>query len=207
MTGQTPRTCDDELLLARISEAAGRAHLGRRLATCPVVPDRPGVTACPLVGRWATRRYRGARLDRYEHGLTAAISGRIQVVRYDTTSVFQRRAGCTLTDVRGKRVSFRDVQHWGPEILRGVTRTQLPGALAALDRGDRIAFGRLRLSRERLGSVPWARIQRIEILNGSVTLVIDGTWHRPGTPVAEIPNFSVFLALVSRCHRNFSANS
>jgi hypothetical protein len=110
------------------------------------------------------------RLDLYEYGLTAAAQGRIQVVRYDTTSVFQRRAGYTLTDVHGKQVSFRDVQHWGPEALRGVTDAQLPRALAALDNGERVAFGR----------------------------------HRLGIPVSEIPNLSVFRALVSRCHRNFS---
>lgn len=214
MRGPTPRTRDAELLLARISEAAGRARLGRRLATYPGTPRRSDRRPCRaaafvLFGRWlvgtATRRTGGARLDLYEHGLTVAIPGEIHTVRYDTTSVRQRRTGYALTGVDGRPVPcgrFRDAQRWWPEVLRAVTAAQLPRALAALDNGERLTFGTLWMSRERLGSprlsAPWTLIQRIEVRNGSVQLTIGGTRHDLGTPAAEVPNLVVVRALADR---------
>ncbi|MFE6685827.1 DUF6585 family protein [Streptomyces sp. NPDC057743] len=233
MTRSTPRTRGEELLLARISAAAGRAHLGRRLATHTTTAYRARTRNGPFrPARWlpalarygrspATRASPNARLDLYEHGLTVAVKGRIHVVRYDTTSVFRHRtrprdsspAGATLlhtlTDIEHKRLVLRggpdggDARDWEHEIQRAVTRAQLPGALATLHRGERVSFGDVWLSREHLGigerCTPWARVQRIGVVEGFLQLTVDGEWRRWGPPLPRIPNLFVFWALVERC--------
>ncbi|MFD8994157.1 hypothetical protein [Streptomyces abikoensis] len=140
MSDPTRRTRGEELLLARISAAAGREGLGRRRATYAAAAHtartahagirgllalvRHGAAAGPASGRDA------ARLDLYENGMTVAVKGRIHVVRYDTTSVFTAsvlrteaarpgdagRAGAAraLTDVDGERVVLRPRGGPGP---------------------------------------------------------------------------------------------
>ncbi|MFG2888555.1 DUF6585 family protein [Streptomyces sp. NPDC048248] len=133
-TGPTPR--GEELLLARVSAAAGRAHLGKRRATytgAAHTPHAPAglarmIRSLPAFARYgrraATWTRAEARLDLYEHGMTVVVRRRIHLVRYDTTSVFQdtirlphgpvrgaTMRTCTLTDVEGKRVELYD----GPE--------------------------------------------------------------------------------------------
>ncbi|MFH8570418.1 DUF6585 family protein [Streptomyces sp. NPDC017993] len=130
-TGPTPHSRGEELLLARISAAAGRAHLGKRRATYAGAahPTRPPagparVIRCLLAfaryGRpSATKARAEARLDLYEHGMTVAVRRRIHLIRYDTTSVFHKGARLphdsagagptrlyTLTDIEGKQVEL-----------------------------------------------------------------------------------------------------
>ncbi|MEV4506910.1 DUF6585 family protein [Streptomyces klenkii] len=149
--------------------------------------------------------------------MTVAVKGRIHIVRYDTTSVFRAsatdapaRAGtfCTLTDADGKRVVLHagpehgDAAEWWPEIERGVTRAQLPRALAALDEGERLAFGDIWLTREKAGCgaewAPWPQVRHRRTREGAVELGIGGTWHGPGSGASEIPNPFVLRALVER---------
>ncbi|MCQ4046695.1 DUF6585 family protein [Streptantibioticus rubrisoli] len=228
MTGRTPRSRDGELLLARISEAAGRERIGRRLATYPGAvrtarPWRAAVAVLCRVTHRAPRAARDARLDLYEHGMTVALNGRIHVVRYATTSVLQDNPDTTrtytVTDVEGRRlvlhdgsqrgpagirarVGFRDARQWGPEVQRAVTAARLPRALAALDRGERLAFGGIWLTGERVGSgrvsAPWPSVQRIAVRDGFVALKTAGTWHTLDAAVSEIPNFFVLRALAER---------
>ncbi|MEU9054153.1 DUF6585 family protein [Streptomyces sp. NPDC048384] len=169
----------DQLLLARVSEAAGRARLGRRQATYGAPFTGPGGWGAGPGGRGAAvgvaRRLLGVggpagarartRLDLYERGLTVAGAGRIHVVRYDSTVVRRRRVlspqglarAYVLVDVDGERMVLRcgDFGHpevWGPEIRRAVTDAQLPRALAALAEGARLAFGPVWVTREAVGS-------------------------------------------------------
>ncbi|UQA91974.1 DUF6585 family protein [Streptomyces halobius] len=250
MTPPTPPTRGEELLLARISAAAGREHLGKRCATyggaahpahAHAVPVR-GIRALLAFVRYgrpsATKASADARVDLYEHGMTVAVNGRIHVVRYDTTSVFQydttsvfqnstrhphgsARIGTTrtyttytLTDVEGKRVVLHGVpensdaeeaeesEEWGHEIQRAVARAQVPRALAALDKGERLTFGDIWLTREKVGSgevsARWQQVRRCEIEKGAISLDIDGNWHGMGPTVSRIPNLLVFCALVER---------
>ncbi|MDF3288100.1 DUF6585 family protein [Streptomyces silvisoli] len=224
MPRKTPRNGDDELLLARISEAAGRERIGRRHATFPGLAHR----SCPAVMRiLAIREAQRAatRLDLYEHGMTVAVNGRIHVVRYDSTSVFRAYAShqdhhletYAVTDVHGQQVAlcgrpergltriascggFHDAEVWQPEIQRAVTEAQLPRAMAALGKGEQLAFGDIWLTKEKVGSgqvsARWPLVERIEIHNGSVELNIAGKWHGLGTVVSEVPNFFVLRALV-----------
>ncbi|MEU2711938.1 DUF6585 family protein [Streptomyces sp. NPDC007205] len=136
-----PRDREDELLLARISEAAGRERLGRRCATYRAVASlacAPGGPGAPIRKVWravaaVVGRSRGSvegrgtavggRLDFYERGMTVAVRGRIHVVRYDSTSVLQRAEpcpqgvarSCALTDVDGEHVVLRRGYFGDPE--------------------------------------------------------------------------------------------
>lgn len=104
----------EELLLARISEAAGREHLGRRRATYPGV-----VFIRPRRLRWIRlrRTVTTTRLDLYEHGLTVAARGRIRVIRYDATSLHQSSEYChVLTDVTGTEITLCERDYRQPEI-------------------------------------------------------------------------------------------
>lgn len=229
MSGPAWRTRGEELLLARISAAAGREHLGKRRATYAAAAHTAHAKplwARGIRGLWALVRYgrlsatKGrddARLDLYARGMTIAVKGRILIVRYDTTSVFRTSpprphdparggASCTLTDVDGERVVLSgrpecgDAAPWRSEIQRGVTRSQLPRSLAALDRGERLTFGGIWLTREKIGygevCAWWPQVRRLRIREEAVELDIDGRWHGPGPGASGIPNLFVLSALV-----------
>lgn len=229
----TPRDRDEELLLARISEAAGRGHLGRRRATHRTAPH--GVTApgwrgaaIQVISRAAAagaRRLRcrsgrkrvnaDARLDFFEHGITAVVNGRIHVIRYDTTVVRQRTAlspqGLTrayvLVDVDGERIVLRggDFGHaevWEPELRRAVTDAQVPRALAALAQGARLTFGPVWVTEDEVGSgwmsMRWPEVQRIDTRHGSVAVRVADRWQSLGRVASGIPNAFVFHALAEQ---------
>lgn len=224
MTGATRRTPGEELLLARVSAAAGRERLGRRCAThAGAAHTAPMTTLWPRAIRellafvgcgvlHGAKGHEDARLDLYEHGMTIAVKGRIHVVRYASTTVFPagpaRRYdfACTLTDVQGVRVLLHggpgrdDGARWWSEIRRGVTRAQLSTALAALSRGERLTFGDVWLTGECLGygevRVRWPQIRRVRFREGAVELDVDGAWHVLGSGASGIPNAFVLRALV-----------
>ncbi|MGW1196383.1 DUF6585 family protein [Streptomyces sp. NPDC002536] len=210
MTGATPPKRGEELLLARISAAAGRAHLGRRRATYAAhvngTGKRRGIRGLPALVRSvlpsATRANPDARLDLYERGMTVVVKGRIRVLRYDTTSVFRQDGTFTLTDADGQRITLSHgaAEEWAPEIQRAVTDAQLPLALARLGKGERLTFGDVWLTREGAGiagvSARWSQVQRIEIRDGTVTIGVAGTRNGPETAASATPNLFVLRALV-----------
>ncbi|MFG2721824.1 DUF6585 family protein [Streptomyces sp. NPDC048416] len=234
MSGPTPRTRSEELLLARISAAAGRARLGRRLTTHAARAYRSRTRAGlhRAVRRLSARvriRIRAraralptetasnARLDLYEHGMTVAVGARIRVVRYDTTSVFRPSAPprCsapagtglvhTLTDIEGKCLVLQGglgggaLLSWEYELRRAVTRAQLPRALAALHRGERVSFGDLWTTADHMGSgtlrTPWHQVQDFGVRQGVLTVTTGGRERGLGTRVSKVPNLFVFRAL------------
>ncbi|GHF54983.1 DUF6585 family protein [Streptomyces morookaense] len=211
MTGGTPPQRGEELLLARISAAAGRAHLGRRCATytahahaAPVGGIR-GLLAHVRNGLPPVRRPRpDARLDLYERGMTVIVKGRIRIIRYDTTSVFRqdRTFALTLTDADGERIALSrgEADEWIPEIQRAVTGAQLPPALARLDAGERLAFGDIWLTGEEVGtgvvSARWSQVQRIEIRDDVVIIGVTGMRNGPEAAASATPNLFVLRALV-----------
>ncbi|MFF8995925.1 DUF6585 family protein [Streptomyces sp. NPDC014983] len=209
----------EELLLARISAAASRARLGMRRTTYRAPSTEPGrrrtATARPrrlLCGDGGAALSPGARLDLYEHGLTAAVGRRIHAVRFDETVVRRRTVltarGVTgalvLVDVHGERVvlrcgDFARPQAWWSVICRAVAGAQAPRALAALRQGARLAFGPLWVTADAVGSartsLRWAQVQRIEVRNGFVAVRADGRWQVWATAASGIPNLCVFQAL------------
>ncbi len=190
----------------------------------------------PLADRRAAKTRADARLDLYEHGMTVAVNGRVHVVRYDSTCVFLESAAQpgdlaaapvrTVTDVGGQQVGlcgrtrrgvpgiascgggFRDAEEWGARIQRAVIEAQLPRALAALGKGERLAFGEIWLTRQEIGSgevsARWPLVQRLEIHDGSVGLSAAGNWHSLGTVASEVPNLFVLRALVELLRTNAS---
>ncbi|MFE3826345.1 DUF6585 family protein [Streptomyces sp. NPDC059092] len=209
-----PRGRDEELLLARVSAAAGRAHLGRRHATYRAPPTGPGArwAAAGRLLRAGAVTGAGARLDVYEHGMTAATGRRIHVIRFDVTVVRRRRVlssrGITralvLLDVDGGRIvlrrgDFGRPEEWWPEIRRAVTDAQVPRALAALSQGARLVFGPVWITRDEVGTggttLRWAQVRRIEVLNGLVTVRAAGRRQALTTVASGIPNLCVFRAL------------
>ncbi|MCL3998259.1 DUF6585 family protein [Streptomyces lavenduligriseus] len=215
----------EELLLARISATAGRAHLGRRRVTYRAPSTEPRRR------RPATVRMRrllragrgpagspGARLDLYEHGLTVAFGRRIHAVRFDTTVV--RRCtvltsrGVTgalvLVDVHGERVvlrrgDFARPQEWWSAICGAVVAAQAPRALAALRQGARLAFGSLWVTADAVGSartsLRWTEVRRIEVRNGFVTVRADGRRLVWASAASGIPNLCVFRSLAEHLAR------
>ncbi|CAG0936384.1 hypothetical protein TFLX_05257 [Thermoflexales bacterium] len=90
------------------------------------------------------------------------------------------------------------------ELLRQqVTRQQLPQALTKMQRGETVAFGALGVSQRGLTyedkAIAWSEVDRVEMLNGSVVVrkKTDRLFSLPLViKAAEIPNLSVFLALI-----------
>ncbi|MER6400953.1 DUF6585 family protein [Kitasatospora sp. NPDC001603] len=184
--------------------------------------------------RSTTAKNQGVRLDLHERGLTAVVKGRVHAVRYESTSVLQntvRHTGVggytsyeyTLTDVDGAKVvlrgradgagevaekgRFSNPREWGPALQQAVTRAQLPGAVAALDSGGRLEFGRLWLTVDAVGSAresaQWQEIQEIKVFDGFVKLRVAGRWRAlTHAAVSTIPNFFVFLALAEHLRRS-----
>ncbi|MCF3102386.1 hypothetical protein IPZ58_12440 [Streptomyces roseoverticillatus] len=160
-----------------------------------------------------------ARLDLYENGMTVAVKHQIHVVRYDTTSVSRTEpappggggrvgAAFTLTGVDGEKVVLRagpergDAPEWWSQIEQDVIRAQLPRALTALSRGERLAFGAVWITKEEIGwgevRAEWPRVRRLRSAPGTAGLDVDGTWHELGPEGPGIPNFPVLRALVER---------
>ncbi|WP_225827011.1 DUF6585 family protein [Streptomyces naphthomycinicus] len=222
--GAASRGRDEELLLARISAAAGRARLGRRRATYRALPAEPGTRWAATAGAGLRRLLRtgggpaaraGARLDLYEQGMTAAVGKQIHAVRFDTTVVRRRRVlssrGVTralvLVDVDGERIvlrcgDFGRPEEWWAEIRRAVVDAQVPRALAALRRGARLAFGPVWITGDEVGSggtvLRWAQVQRIEVRNGFVAVRATGRWQVWAAAASGVPNLCVFHALAER---------
>ncbi|MFI1760763.1 DUF6585 family protein [Streptomyces sp. NPDC020800] len=211
MTWRMRQGREEELLLARVSEAAGRARLGRRRATHRAPATVTGIRRRRRRGGGRSASA-GDRLDCYEHGVTAAVDGRIHVVRFDTTVVRRCRVlsargftrVCVLTDVDGERIVLRDghfahPEVWVPEIRRAVTQAQVPRALAALARGERLDFGRVWITGDGIGSgrvsLRWPQVERIEIRTGTVAVRVAGRWHVWGSVACGIPNSFVVHAL------------
>ncbi|GAA2079827.1 hypothetical protein GCM10009801_37710 [Streptomyces albiaxialis] len=94
---------------------------------------------------------------------------------------------------------------FGKSACAGVARAQLPGALATLERGDEVAFGPVRLTRDGLRR----RLRRPVAWDG-LTVEVDGGWitlrDREGRTafkesVADVPNSTLFRTLLTRLAR------
>jgi hypothetical protein len=179
------------------------------------------------------RKLRSRRLYLFEHGLVVAdADGPIHAARWDAMTVLQRIVNkqvvnttvqtlFTYTVLLGDGSSFKLTEMyeapdtWGPAIQKAITRTYLPQVMAAIENGRPVVFADITLSAAGLanvkrGELPWAQIQEIKVNNGVVTVRREGR-RAPltGTPVAQIPNFFVFLAaaetLLSRARQGAGA--
>ncbi|WP_052442511.1 DUF6585 family protein [Streptacidiphilus neutrinimicus] len=161
------------------------------------------------------------RVDLHQHGVVVHdVNGPVAVHRFATVTVHQRvtesyyngvRTGpqylLTLTEPDGrssKLTQFYDnVQHLMQTVQQGVVEAQLPRALAAAQAGYPVPFGPFTVTQQGLvcgakATVTWPLLDRITVSQGSVRVMVHG--RRTATaakPVAQIPNFALFLALVS----------
>ncbi|POX56292.1 hypothetical protein C3489_06115 [Streptomyces sp. Ru71] len=168
-----------------------------------------------------SRRQAARRLHLFEHGLAeVGRNGEVSVFRWDSMTVLQeiteryangvyvgttyvytlyREDGTTLK-VTG---FYAQPERWGPAIQQEITRAQLPGLLAGLERGGTLAYGELSVNLGGVatpkGSLTWPEVDSAELSQGVLVLRRAGKklpWAR--IPVKKIPNLCLFLALVDR---------
>lgn len=156
-------------------------------------------------------KYRGARLDLYQHGLIQVQHDRVRTVRYDTTTMFQVLDHYYLTDTVGQRVeltkAFSDQQLWVRAIEEAVVSARLAPALAALEAGQRVEFGKIWVSAAEVGdeksSAPWTQVDDIGARASVVGIGVKGKRIRPYyQAMSEFPNLCVFYALAERLRRS-----
>ncbi|PQM46534.1 DUF6585 family protein [Mycobacterium talmoniae] len=207
------------LILALI--LLGGAAIGLVSVGAPAAAILATIPAVVIGGGYALHAAanRGARLDIFERGITVVQRGKLRVVRYDDTALWQnivdyhhtlgsqRRYSYRLRDTSGAKFTitgnFQQPTEWGPTIQRAVTDAQLPVAWAAIMAGQRLEFGRIWVTAQQVGTGtsgwPWSRVSDITVTNGTVNVRSE---ERPKLLVYEavrqIPNFFVFLALTER---------
>jgi hypothetical protein len=87
----------------------------------------------------------------------------------------------------------------------------LPGAIAALNRGEQLFFGDFRIDPTGIqapkGFVPWSSIRDVNVSNGFVSIMKEGKFfplsHKK---VDQIPNFPLFLILAETLKRQATGN-
>ena len=93
-----------------------------------------------------------------------------------------------------------------------VSTAQLPGAIAALSRGESLTFGDLQISTAGIqapkGFVPWSSIKAVNIDQGRVSVRQEGKFFSLSSQGAEkIPNCPLFLTLGQMLTRSAASQS
>jgi len=91
----------------------------------------------------------------------------------------------------------------GAHINERVSAALLPGAVAAIERGQGIQFGDMTLTRGGIagkhGPVTWAEVSGIRMMSGYVHVQVRGKRRPQSTSAAaSLPNLPLFLALTDR---------
>lgn len=94
----------------------------------------------------------------------------------------------------------------GAHINERVSAALLPGAVAAIHRGQGIQFGDMTLTMDGIAgkrqSVSWSQVSGIQIVNGFVRVRVQSrTMSLSSTAAANLPNLPLFLALANRLHQ------
>jgi hypothetical protein len=93
-----------------------------------------------------------------------------------------------------------------------VSAAQIPGAIAALNHGDQLAFGDLQISTTGIqtpkGFVPWSSVKAVNIYQGRVSVRQEGKFFSLSSQAAEkIPNCPLFLTLAQMLTRQAASRS
>ena len=93
-----------------------------------------------------------------------------------------------------------------------VCAAQIPGAIAALNRGEQLAFGDLQISATGIqapkGFVPWSSVKAVNIYQGRVSVRQEGKFFSLSSHAAEkIPNCPLFLTLAQMLTRHAASRS
>jgi hypothetical protein len=157
-----------------------------------VVADRTGPVGA---FRWDSMAALQQITERYANGIHVGTSYLYTLYKQDGSTI-------QLTNF------YADPERWGQAIQQEITRAQLPGAMATLQQGGTVRFGDLALTSggiatPKRGALAWHEIRRVEVKNGTLFLDRAGKmlpWSN--TPVAKIPNFFLFLAVVDQIRRH-----
>lgn len=87
-----------------------------------------------------------------------------------------------------------------------VSAAQLPGAIAALNRGEQLSFGDLQISstgiRAPKGYIPWSSVKAVSVVQGRVSVRQEGNFFALSSKgVEQIPNCPLFLSLAQSLMR------
>lgn len=98
---------------------------------------------------------------------------------------------------------FSKIEQAGKAITNGSANALFPKYVAALKSGQRVTFGPLSLDPYGLysgnKSLTWQEIKAVKIVQGIISIKKEGGWFNWATvSVPQVPNFWVFIDLVSR---------
>ncbi len=115
------------------------------------------------------------------------------------TYTVQRNDGKT-SKMGSQLMKVRDL---GVQIMREVTRIQLPLAKAAYNGGQVLSFGKVNVNLQGVNNgkelVPWDQIGSMTVTQGKIFIVKDGRQLKWSTvKAADVPNLPVLLALVNQ---------
>lgn len=96
---------------------------------------------------------------------------------------------------------WADIDKLGPHVNNSVSQALLPGAVAAIERGQGVRFGDMTLSATtfagRTKQVSWADVRAVRINNGYVSVDVTGKRLAVSTTAAaKLPYLPLFFALV-----------
>jgi hypothetical protein len=178
----------------------------------------PGILVLFVVLAWSPLRCRSLRIDLHASGLTVSRAGRREVVAFEDVDEvwFVVEAGSHAAVVRALRFVLRDrsqklvplAVQGANDLLREVhnrcTRPLQVEALRALDAGETLTFGAVRLERDGIGTPAWqARWKELSLVRyvpGRLCF-FRGQRVFPWKSIRldEVPHPLLFAALVRRC--------
>lgn len=173
---------------------------------------------------WEQGRDRGVSVRVHEQGLVYERSGKTDILPWDDIdaalmSILAVRSrnsrkeldmvyGYTLARQDGSEVNFRfnrnsvrNIDALSDTIQQEVTRRKLPQAIAALNAGEAVQFGKLSVDRRGIDNgkehVSWTDIEEVKVEKGTIAVRKKGKWLSwTNVAVGDTPNVFVFLALV-----------
>jgi len=109
----------------------------------------------------------------------------------------------TLRSADGRTIRLtrhiNEIEKLGSMLCQAITQAQLPRAVQTLNSGGALSFGPLSMSRQGIAVgrklIPWSEIKGVRVINETVMVDRVGKAARGGTPVARVPNLSLFLTL------------
>jgi hypothetical protein len=104
------------------------------------------------------------------------------------------------------------IDELGPHVNESVSRALLPGATAALERGQGVQFGDMTLNAAgisgRRKSVTWSEVKQVTVAAGYVRVGVVGQFLAlSNTAAANLPNLPLFFTLVERMRQQSAAAS
>ncbi|MEY9872489.1 hypothetical protein ABH931_001965 [Streptacidiphilus sp. MAP12-33] len=168
-----------------------------------------------------SKKARAKRVDLHQHGIVLhEEQGPVAAYRFDALTVQQRitenyyngiRTGTyyqlTLTghDGRTSKITqfYDNIGHLAQVLQQGVAEAQLGRALATAQAGYPVTFGPFTVTQQGLvcgqkATVTWPLLDRVVVSQGTVRIMVHGRRTALiSKPVYQIPNFALFLALVS----------